>query len=283
MPSTAPQNWASADPAALPVLNGAIPLAEPPRRVFVAQIMGLPMSVHIRGPKAGGAEVAQAVEIAFDALRADDATFSTWKPDSPVSRIRRGELSLWGAGDRVLEVATLCLRAAERTDGSFSAWRPGPDGRLSFDPSGLVKGWAVQQVFDGLVERLARLGRYDLLFSAGGDIIVGCARTDTPDWTIGIEDPRDRSQIRLSVPLRRGAVATSGTAARGPHIIDPVTGVPARDLLSATVIGPSLLWADVYATAAFVRGRQAATWATTLSDHAVVLIDRNGSVETVSN
>lgn len=281
---------ASSDPSALPTFDrgtGFTGSAEHPRRAFVEQIMGLPISVHVRGPKARGPEVAGAVTELFTALRADDERFSTWKPASPVSRIRRGEMSLEDADPRILEVAALCEEATRRTGGAFSAWLPGPDGEPAFDPSGLVKGWAVEQAFDALVERLDRLGAaegfgaHDVLVSAGGDVAVQCARTDTPDWRIGIEDPRDRRRILLSVPLRRGAVATSGTAARGQHILDPTTGRPPAGLLSATVIGPRLTWADVYATAAFVRGRDAATWIATIADHAAVLVDLEGILETV--
>lgn len=243
-----------------------------PRRAFVAQIMGLPVSVHVRGPRANQVQVAEAVERAFAELRADDRLFSTYRSDSAVSRIRRGELRLDEAGLRVAKVVALCEEAAERTDGAFSAWLPDADGRIAFDPSGLVKGWAADQAVDGLVELLARSGPHDVLLSAGGDIVVSCTRTDTPDWSIGVEDPRDRARLVTSLPLRRGAVATSGVAARGTHIVDPATGRAPTDLLSATVIGPSLTWADVYATAAFVKGRDATAWTSTLTDHAFVLV-----------
>jgi thiamine biosynthesis lipoprotein len=103
----------------------------------------------------------------------------------------------------VREVAALCDEAARRTGGAFSAWLPGPDGEPAFDPTGLVKGWAVEQAFVALVERLAPLGAHDALVSAGGDVVVVCARTDTPDWRIGVEDPQDRSRTLLTVPLRR--------------------------------------------------------------------------------
>ena len=76
--------------AALPRSVAALPPLEQPRRAFVAQVMGLPVSVHVRGPSAHGADVAAAVEALFDALRADDVLFSTWRPGSEVSRIRRG-------------------------------------------------------------------------------------------------------------------------------------------------------------------------------------------------
>lgn len=255
----------------------------PPRRAFVAQIMGLPISVHVRGPRAQGATVAAVVDDLFEALRRDDALFSLWKPGSPISRINDGRDTLSDAAPRIRQVAALCEIAGQRTGGSFSAWLPGPDGRLRFDPTGLVKGWAVEQAFDRLVQRMDVLGPHDALVNAGGDIAVHCARTDTPDWTIAIENPLDRARLLRTVRLRTGAVATSGTAARGQHIIDPASGAPAGELVSATVIGPQLTWADVYATAAFVKGSRALAWLATLDDHAAVLSGTDGTVSTVRN
>ena len=292
---TLPVQRTASDPAAVPAFDGATALTDVPRRAFVEQVMGLPVSVHVRGPRATGPLVAQAVEALFEDLRADDVTFSTWKQDSPVSRVRRGDLALADAGPRVAEVVRLCEEAAARTDGAFSAWLPGPspaeraagtvaDGDLAvrFDPTGLVKGWAAEQAFDRLLDRLGALGAHDALLSAGGDVVVACARTDTPDWTVAVEDPRDRTRVLLTVPMRRGAVATSGTAARGAHLVDPATGGTPSGLLSATVVGPSLTWADVYATAAVVKAGAAATWLATLPEHLAVLVDADGGVRTVT-
>jgi thiamine biosynthesis lipoprotein len=269
-------------PTAVPAPVGGLPPVEQPRRAFVAQVMGLPVSVHVRGPAARGADVEAAVESLFAALRHDDALFSTWKPDSEVSRVRRGELLLADADARVRQVAALCEEARRRTDGSFDAWLPDADGVRVFDPTGLVKGWAVEQATRVLIECLRRLGPHDVLVSAGGDVLAHCERTDTPDWRVAIEDPRDRSRTLLTVPLRRGAVATSGTAARGEHIVDPATGGAPSGLLSATVIGPELTWADVYATAAFVRGADALTWLSGLAQHAAVVVTTDGAVRTTS-
>lgn len=255
-----------------------------PRKAFVASIMGMPMSVHVRGPQARGSAVAAAVERAFDALRADETLFSTFLPDSEVSRIQRGELSLHRAHPRVREVAGLCSRASALTGGAFSAQLPGPDGRRVFDPTGIVKGWAVDSALTGLLSDLAPLGAHDVLICAGGDIAAACLRTDTPDWRVGIEDPRDSASVLRVVSLRTGGVATSGTAARGHHIIDPATDVPAADdLLSATVIGSSLTWADVHATAAFVRGRQAAAWLAGLQGYVAVLLTSDDQLITVGD
>ncbi len=87
-------------------------------------------------------------------------------------------------------------------------------------------------------------------------------------WTVGIEDPRDGGRIQARVPVQDGAVATSGTAARGLHIVDPRSGERAANVRSATVIGPSLLWADVYATAAVALGREAVNWVGSLHGRA---------------
>jgi FAD:protein FMN transferase len=243
-----------------------------PRRAFVAQLMGLPISVHVRGPRATAPEVADLVGLAFAALAADEATFSTYRANSTISAIRRGELRLDLAGRRVQEVAALCAEATRRTHGAFSAWLPEADGTPTFDPTGLVKGWAVEQAFNTLCTRLAGLGPHDALINAGGDIAVHCVRDDTPDWRIAIEDPGDCSRTLRALSLRNGAVATSGTAARGAHILDPATGQPANTVLSATVVGPSLLWADVYATAVFVDTARASRWLRCFPDYRAIVV-----------
>ncbi len=270
-----------AGPAVLPLIGEASGGADHPRRAFVTQVMGLPVSVHVRGPRASGRHVEEAVESAFASLRDDDALFSTWKPDSLISRVRRGEVPLREAGPLLLEVTELCEEARRRTHGAFSAWLPGRDGIPELDPTGLVKGWAVHRAFEALTARLAAMGAHDLLISAGGDVVLGCARTDTPDWVVAVEDPRDRTRSLLTLRMRAGAVATSGSAARGPHVIDPRSGEPATGLLSATVVGPHLLWADVYATAAFVDGLQTRAWLGPRTDHAALLVNDDGTSVTL--
>ncbi len=254
---------------------------ELPRRAWVAQVMSLPISIHLRGPVAESGEASDLVAEAFDDLRADEDLFSIWRPDSPASRVRDGRDQLADAPPRLRQVAALCELAGQRTGGAFSAWLPDASGVLRFNPTGLVKGWAVQQAFERLAARLRRFGAHDLMINAGGDIAAACARTDTPDWVIAIEDPRDRSRMLRSLHLRTGAVATSGTAARGAHIVDPATGRPVESLLSATVIGPELTWADVYATAAFVKGPSAVGWLATLDQHAALLVEPDGRLVTV--
>ena len=142
------------------------------RLVHVEQVMGMPVSIHVRGPAArSDPDVDDAVRRAVAELHAVDALFSTYRADSAVSRIRRGELDLARAPAEVREVARLCEAARDRTEGWFSGWLPdGPQGPRLFDPTGLVKGWAVERV----CRRLSgELPAHDVLVDAGGDVALG--------------------------------------------------------------------------------------------------------------
>ena len=224
------------------------------RRAWVEQMMGLPVSIHLRGPDVRGAEAERAVAAAYAELVRLDATFSTYRPDSPISRRRRGEVA---PPDPLLdEVERLCAEAEERTAGAFTPWLPDQNGVVRYDPSGLVKGWAV----DRASRELAGLPSTSWSVNAGGDVLVGRhahvppSGADAAPWRIGVEDPRDRSRMVAVVPLTEGAVATSGTAARGAHLYDPVSREMVGRAGSTTVVGDSLLWTDVWATALFVGG-----------------------------
>jgi thiamine biosynthesis lipoprotein len=215
--------------------------------------MGMPISIHIRGQDAESPGVAQVVEEAFDVLREADRLFSTYQQDSEVSRIRRGELDPAEADPLVREVETACREAGELTLGAFTDVLPDGDGVLRFAPTGLVTGWAA----DRAARRLAELPPAAFCLNAGGDVVVGGRSGGADDgqgpvWRVGIEDPRDRSRIAEVVELHHGGVATSGTAARGAHLYDPETGTFVDRTGSVTVVGPSLMWADVWATALFV-------------------------------
>ena len=219
------------------------------QRSWVEMVMGLPISVTVRGPEARGALADQVVAGVYGELRHADRVFSTYRADSEISLLRSGALAPEFASTDVRDVLELCAQARALTGGDFDAEITQIDGHRELDPSALVKGWAVEHAASGLDQ----LDGHDWLANAGGDILARA--TYGPAWRIAIEDPRDRSQVLCVLDVQAGAVATCGTAARGRHITDPRTGRPAPDhLLSATVTGPSLTWSDVLATAAFVEG-----------------------------
>jgi thiamine biosynthesis lipoprotein len=249
------------------------------RRAWVVQVMGLPVSVHLRGPQVRTDAVAERVERVFAELREVDAVFSTYRPESVLGRLGGAAPDPATAPPLVREVVELCAAARARTGGWFDARHlPLPSGGHGFDPSGLVKGWAVERA----ARWLANLDGHDLCLNAGGDVLLRTG-PGRPGWRVGIEDP-DRPERLLDVLDRRGgAVATSGTARRGAHIVDPRTGRPGRAVRSVTVVGPELLWADVYATAAVARGADALDWLAGLDGHAALLVETTGRVRATPN
>lgn len=235
------------------------------RHAWVEQVMGRPVSVHVRG---ADPSAEAAVQRLFDDLRGADRVFSTYRDDSDLARWESGALALTDADPTLAEVLALGEEARVRTEGWFDPRHlPDPrDGHLRYDPSGLVKGWAVERA-------TARLGGYDWCVNAGGDVVVHGAGAP---WRVGIEDPADPSRLARVVSLTEGAIATSGAAHRGAHIVDPVRGRPVTDGLAATVMGPSLLWADVYATAAVARGLDALRWLDARPGYEALLIASDG-------
>lgn len=232
------------------------------RQAFVEQIMGLPVSVHVRGPGADSPAAANAVAGVFAELRAMDAIFSLYRPDSRLSALNRGEPVHDPLVDAVID---LCEQARQRTGGYFNAYLPEPGGGTRFDPSGLVKGWAVERAAE-------HLEGYEFYLNAGGDMTV------RGSWRVGVEDPAQPDRLLTAIEVVDGAIASSGTAHRGAHIVDPYTGDPAQGLRSVTVIGPSLTWADVYATAAVAQGPQAMTWLATQPGYEALLVGDDGGL-----
>lgn len=149
------------------------------------------------------------------------------------------------------EVLELCRIASRVSQGWFTCC---PGGRL--DPSAMVKGWAVERTS----RRLHDAGARDHCVNGGGDI--QCRGEPAPGrlWRIGVAHPRLRGELATVVHGRDLAVATSGTAERGRHIVDPATGRPAAALASVTLVGRHLTEVDALATAAFAMGGASREW-----------------------
>ena len=181
----------------------------------------------------------------FDDFALLDRTFSPFLADSEVSRINRGELRPEDAGRLVTQAISLCRLYEQATDGYFSAWIAG-----RFDPSGLVKGWAI----DRGCSILDRHGYRDYFVDAGGDVQTRGRNSDGGPWRVGIRHPVERDKFACVVLAGGLAVATSGTYEKGEHVLDPHSGKAAGEWLSFTVVGPDILQADVCATACLARG-----------------------------
>ena len=244
---------------------------------YVAHVMGMPISLALRGRHAGDDVGLAAWAEVVESLRAADAVFSTYRPDSAVSRLGRGELTLADCPPEVSDVLDLGEQASRTSGGAFSVYLPGPDGASVLDPSGVVKGWAAERA----VEPLRMLPSTGFCLSAGGDIVCRTGEPDAPPWRIGIEDPRDPRRLVAVVPVVDGAVATSGSAHRGQHVVDARSGRPPTGVASVTVVSASLTEADVDATSAYALGRDAATWLASRPDRSGLVVWADGSTTTV--
>jgi thiamine biosynthesis lipoprotein len=230
----------------------------------VEAIMGTIFSLDVRD-----AVVPAAVDAFFARLRDADATFSTYRDDSEISRLNRGELALVDTDPAVREILARCVQLRKRTGGYFDAcaWAPGE----GVDPSGLVKGWAAERA----ARELDAAGARNYCVNAGGDVIVRGEREARRPWRVGLRHPDLPGAIAKVLEANDLAVASSGTYERGHHIIDPLRGRPADELLAVTVVGPSLADADAYATAAFAMGAGGLDWIGALKSYAGLVIGRD--------
>jgi thiamine biosynthesis lipoprotein len=185
---------------------------------------------------------------AVASLHEADRVFSTWIPDSPMSRLRRGQAGLddLDADDAAVigEVLERCLVARELTSGAFDPWSlPG-----GVDPTGLVKGWAAERA----LRLLLADGATTVMVNAGGDVSVAGGPEGRP-WRVAIRHPAQPQSYAAIVEVT-AAVATSGDYERPGQLIDPPTGRTARVAASATVTGPHLDLADALATGLAIAG-----------------------------
>ena len=147
---------------------------------------------------------------------------------------------------------------------------------LSF--GAVAKGYAV----DRAVEILAEQGVRQALVNAGGEI-----RTLGDGWVVGIQHPSISQELLISITLADNSVATSGDyeqfheekGKRYHHILNPVTGYPATGSHSVTVVAPTCIKADAYATGVFVLGpEKGMALVNRLPDLEAMMVDSAGTV-----
>lgn len=231
------------------------------RQVAVDEVMGTVVSLDARTEDAASATGGFARVMAW--LREADARFSTYRDDSEIRQLDRGERRLEECHPDVRTVLATCERLRAETGGAFDVRATG---RL--DPSALVKGWAVQRGADLLQAE----GLTDFMLSAGGDVVVRGGALPATTWRVGVQHPRDRGAVAVSFEASDRAIATSGTYERGAHLIDPRTGTPPIGVLSVTVVGDDLGRADAYSTAAFALGADGPAWTLTLDGYEALTI-----------
>jgi thiamine biosynthesis lipoprotein len=202
-------------------------------------------------------------------LHEADVTFSTYREDSPVKRLARGEVSLDEVDPIVGQVLETCRDLVAVTDGWFDPWAlPEPP-----DPTGYVKGWAAQRALDQIDD--PSLG--GALVNAAGDVLVRGAPSDDEGFRAGIVDPHDVSRV-AAVVAPTAALATSATYERGEHLVHPRAGSAVAAVASASVCGPDLGWADALATALAVGGQDVLDLIDDLAGYSGLIITAEGSM-----
>jgi len=233
------------------------------RRRHAEHVMGTVVSFDVpawAGKPRGDGALGQAVRW----LHWADATFSPYREDSDVSRFGRGELPLADCAPELAEVLEACAAVSARSGGYFTTTPGG-----AFDPSGYVKGWAIERA----AAILTAAGSAEHSVNGGGDVQCVGDRV----WRVGIADPLRPGRLALVVAGWDFAVATSGVAERGSHILDPHTGQPPAGLASVTMVGATLAETDAYATAAFAMGPAARDWVEGLDGHEAFAITPAGA------
>lgn len=237
--------------------------------VELVHTMGTVVTLDVR-TAAGPVELAAAFAEAAELLHLTDELLSTWQPGSWASRLLAGDAALDDCPAPVRDVVLLAEELADATEGYFTPyWRRGTGAGDGPDPTGLVKGWAAQRASEILLAR----GLGDHVVNAAGDLVVSGSpvpgeTSDRVRWRVGISDPLAPGGLAGVVELDPGparwAVATSGWAERGAHVVDPHTGTFPEAVASATAVarvdGPhheAGAWADACATALVAAGGRA--------------------------
>ena len=205
--------------------------------------MGMPITIEVVDTTI----TQEDIDRVFAYFSSVDDTFSTYKATSEISRINRGELLTTEYSEEMKAILALSEQTKKDTHGYFDIQLDN-----TYDPSGIVKGWAIQNAADMLQSQ----GFCNFYVDAGGDIQV-MGYKDGHKWRVGIRNPFNRHENVKVLALTDRGVATSGTAIRGQHIYDPYNpNMPLQDVVSITVIGPNIYEADRFTTAAFAMGKK---------------------------
>ncbi len=226
--------------------------------------MGMPVTVEVVDASA----TQSLLDSAFSYFEYVDAKFSTYKDDSEISRINRGDLTPELASDDMRAIFALAEQTRLETNGYFDIYHAG-----AYDPSGVVKGWAVFNAASLLREQ----GTRDYYIEAGGDIQMSGMNSQRENWRVGIRNPFDPNEIVKVLSVTDCGVATSGSYVRGNHIYNPRDPADTlADIVSITLIGPDICEADRYATAAFAMGRHGIFFVESLYGFEGYMIDADG-------
>lgn len=230
-------------------------------------LMGMPITVELVNDFPPD-RLREAINTVFAYFEYVDEKFSTYKERSEISLINNGALTIEAASQDMQLVFALSEQTKQATNGYFDITHNG-----RYDPSGLVKGWAIYNA----AAILRQKGFANFYVEAGGDIQVAGKNAFGQAWRVGIRNPFNLHEIVKVLAVSNGGVATSGTYIRGQHIYNPNNqGQLMTEVVSLTVIGADIYEADRFATAAFAMGRAGITFIEQLDGFEGYQIDQQG-------
>jgi thiamine biosynthesis lipoprotein len=236
-------------------------------------LMGMPIIVEIVDQNA----TQVTMDKVFEYFEYIDKTFSPFKENSEISRINRGEIKIedWSADMKII------FELAEKTKNETSRYFDIIDNNGKYNPSGIVKGWAILEA----AKILWKLGFENFYVNAGGDIQFSGKNSDGKTWTTGIKNPFNQKEIVKVIYLEnKEGIATSGNYIRGDHIYNPNDRKKIIDeIVSFTVIGPDIYEADRFATAVFAMEKEGILFLEKFPRFAGYMIDKKGIAYMTNN
>ena len=227
-------------------------------------LMGMPITVELVDVHASTGNLKEI----FSYFQYIDDTFSTYKKTSEITKINNEMITEDRYSKDMKTIMKLSEQTKNQTNGYFDIYQNG-----QYDPSGIVKGWAIYEA----AKLLKKKGLKNFYVDAGGDIQVSGKNKNGEIWTVGIRNPFKREEIIKVIRLNDIGIATSGTYIRGQHIYNPHNqDEKLHDIVSLTVLGPNVYEADRFATAAFAMGKDGITFIENLDGFEGYMIDKNG-------
>jgi thiamine biosynthesis lipoprotein len=228
-------------------------------------LMGMTITVEIVDSPA----VKTSIDKVFSYFENVENKFSVFKTTSEITLINNCKIKENQWSKEMKLVFALAEKTKKETNGYFNIVVP--DGK--FNPSGLVKGWAIYNASKLLLAQ----GFKNFYVDAGGDIQVHGKNEQNQYWSVGIKNPFNQEQIVKVLYLKNQGIATSGTYLRGQHIYDPhARSKPLTEIVSISAIGPNVYEADRFATAAFAMGEKGIRFIENLKGFEGYMIDKNG-------